>query len=213
MINAHALRTLRYDRGLSQRQLAVGAGVNPGTIIRLERGADGGELPLRVASRLASELGTGIGELTSAGAGANVSAEHLTRAVGAAAAGGKASVEELAATTQSTREAVDRAIDEASAALRPFGIGIARDGDAFWIVPAAPAMVLTTIRTMQPSAARLLKKIEHGLDVRRSLTRQEREVSLPWLIRTGLVKVGPTRLELTEAAEVSLLVGAVPPQV
>jgi transcriptional regulator with XRE-family HTH domain len=57
MIDIDTVVTHRLRRGISQRTLATRIGVDPLTVHRLERGDDPGDLSLRVAARLADEIG------------------------------------------------------------------------------------------------------------------------------------------------------------
>jgi transcriptional regulator with XRE-family HTH domain len=54
------------------------------------------------------------------------------------------------------------------------------------------------------NAARLLRRIHRGDDIRRTMTRADREITLPALINRGLVKMTPTSAVLDPAVTESL---------
>lgn len=129
MIDAHLVLQQRTRKGLSQRQLAKHAGVNPMTIQRLEHGADTSALTLAVVGRLAAALDLEPADLL------------LSR-----------------------RQNYDHPDDQAPA----------RDLD---------------VRPLDHNAARLLRRIHRGEDIRRTMSRAQREITLPELINRGLVEV------------------------
>lgn len=129
MIDAYLVLQQRTRRGLSQRQLAKHAGVNPMTIQRLEHGADTSALTLAVLDRLAEALDLEPADLL------------LSR----------------------------RRNDD-----HPDGQVPARELDA---------------RPLDHNAARLLRRIHRGEDIRRTMSRTEREITLPALINRGLLEV------------------------
>ncbi len=60
--NGNSIRDLRYERGLTYRELAAKAGVNYSTIWRIEHGERGGSVAL--LKRIADALGVPVAEIT-----------------------------------------------------------------------------------------------------------------------------------------------------
>jgi transcriptional regulator with XRE-family HTH domain len=182
-----ALRRIRTDRGLSQRRLAAAAGVDPLTVKRIEGGADAGDLPLRVLEQLAHCLAVPVPDLFRTRAAA--APDDLVQAVGAALlAHGRTTVTRLASALSTTVDDLATAVAGLDAYLDVAGMSVARHHDEIWLVPSvdteksAPAD-----RPLTVAEARLLRRIHRGEDVRRKLTRPDRELILPALQRRGLV--------------------------
>ena len=200
MINANRLRRLRLDRGLSQRKLAAEAGVDPLTIKRLEHGADPGDLPLRALHRLATALGIPAGDLlATTNNDTDRSGEELVAALGSALAAttGPVSLAALANTAGASRDEVVAALHDLAGQLAPAGIALARHGDHAWLAPRhAEPLPVQRDRPLDVNQARLLRRIHRGEDVRRTLTRAERQFTLPSLLRHGLIAadLGPPQL-------------------
>jgi len=187
VINPDALRRIRTDRGLSQRRLAAATGVDPLTVKRLEGGADAGDLPLRVVGQLAGCLGVPVQDLLRQPTAP--APDDLARSVGAALlAHGRTTVTGLADALRATVDDVATAVAQLDAHLARAGMSLARHQDEVWLVPlvvtekAAPAD-----RPLTLAEARLLRRIHRGEDVRRKLTKPDREFILPALQRRGLV--------------------------
>lgn len=70
--------------------------------------------------------------------------------------------------------------------------------------PDAPEQPLSDPGALTYQQARLLRRIQRGQNVTRSLTKADRELTLPFLMRMGLVTTTATGLELTEPAGSSL---------
>jgi transcriptional regulator with XRE-family HTH domain len=188
VIDPDALRRLRTDRGLSQRRLAAAIGVDPLTVKRLEDGADAGDLPLRVLERLSHVLGAPVGHLLRQDEATDDSVD-LTAAVGAALLGhGRTTITTLAAALDSTVDEVSAAVTALESRLSAAGMAVARHHDEVWLVPVVPTPdTLAAARPLTLAEARLLRRIHRGEDVRRKLTRPDREFILPALQRRGVV--------------------------
>lgn len=191
MINPNRLRRLRLDRGLSQRKLAAEAGVDPLTIKRLEHGADPGDLPLRALHRLATALGIPAGDLLATpNNDTDRTSDDLVATLGSALAAttGPVTLTALADTARASRDEVVAALHDLAAQLAPTGIALARHGDHAWLAPRhAEPLPLHRDRPLDVNQARLLRRIHRAEDVRRKLTRAERQFTLPSLLRLGLV--------------------------
>jgi transcriptional regulator with XRE-family HTH domain len=188
VIDPDALRRLRTDRGLSQRRLATAIGVDPLTVKRLEDGADAGDLPLRVVERLARALAAPVAELLRQDDGSD-DAVDLTAAVGAALlAHGRTTITTLAAGLDATVDAVSAAVSALSTRLAAAGVAVARHHDEVWMVPVVPTPdAVAAARPLNLAEARLLRRIHRGEDVRRKLSKPDREFVLPALLRRRLV--------------------------
>jgi transcriptional regulator with XRE-family HTH domain len=209
MIDGAKLAHLRYDRGLAQRKLAAAAGVDALTIKRLEDGADGGELPLRVVLRIAQALGVTVGDLLGE---IQHRANDETEAVGAALiAHGPISVADLSETTELELSLVERAHDELAVRLKGTGVAVARQGRQAKLVPTITPKVRChhPARELDVNQARLLRRIHRGEDVRRALSRTERELVLPSLLRSGLVEIVDGHVLLAVVAQQGLAADAV----
>lgn len=187
MIDATKLRSLRTDRGYSIRRIAAAAGVDHQTIRRLEDGADPGELPLRVLGRIATSLGVTPAALLSAPAGHHTHA--LQRRIGGTILSAPGiTVTTLADALNTTVDNIQAALPALQQALAGTGLTVARHGDELRITPAD---LHTTpdayTRPMTVNEARLLRRVHRGTDVRRSLSKADRELTLPALTRRGLV--------------------------
>lgn len=187
MIDPDALRRIRTDRGLSQRRLAEAIGVDPLTVKRIEGGADAGDLPLRVLEQLAGCLAIGVQDLLRTRAAAVTG--DLVQAVGAALlAHGRTTITRLAGALSATVEDVAAAVAGLDAHLAVTGMSVARHHDEIWLVPSVDtAKTGPADRPLTLAEARLLRRIHRGEDVRRKLTRPDREFILPALQRRGLV--------------------------
>jgi len=60
--NGNSIRNLRYERGLTYRELAAKAGVNYSTIHRIEHGKRGASVA--VLKRIADALGVPVSDIT-----------------------------------------------------------------------------------------------------------------------------------------------------
>jgi transcriptional regulator with XRE-family HTH domain len=187
VIDAHAQRRIRTDRGLSQRRLATAAGVDPLTVKRIEGGADAGDLPLRVLEQLASCLAVPVQYLLRTPAAAPP--DDLMQAVGAALfAHGRTTVTRLAGALSATVDDVVAAVAGLDAHLAAAGMSVARQHDEIWLVPLVDtAKTAPADRPLTLAEARLLRRIHRGEDVRRKLSKPDREFILPALQRRGLV--------------------------
>ncbi|WNV74347.1 helix-turn-helix domain-containing protein [Geodermatophilus sp. DSM 44513] len=188
MIDPDALRRLRADRGLSQRRLAAAIGVDPLTVKRLEDGADAGDLPLRVLERLSHVLGAPVGQLLRQDEGTDDGVD-LTAAVGAALlAHGHTTMTTLAATRDATVDDVATAVSALGAPLSGAGLDVARHHDEVSLVSHVPTPhAVAAARPLTLAEARPLRRIHRGEDVRRKLSKPDREFILPALLRRGLV--------------------------
>ncbi|WP_141014467.1 helix-turn-helix domain-containing protein [Nocardioides sambongensis] len=217
MIDTTHLRVLRTDRGYSQRNLAKAAGVDPATIRRVEDGADPGDLPLRVLDRIATALGvppatllrppdqTGPDDHPVPGTGrpTDTSAERsrrLRQRIGSTLATTGTTLSALAATLDTPIETVEAELEALTDHLHALGISLARHGETLRLNPlnvhppatATPAASAHPTGPMNVNQARLLRRIQRGEDVRRSLSKTDREITLPNLARTGLVDTSQT---------------------
>jgi transcriptional regulator with XRE-family HTH domain len=188
VIDPQVLRRLRTDRGLSQRRLAAAIGVDPLTVKRVEDGADAGDLPLRVLERLSHVLGAPVGQLVRQDEATDDSVD-LTAAAGAALlAHGRTTVTTLAAALDATVDAVSTAVTALGTHLSAAGMAVARHHDEVWLVSVAPPPdAVAAARPLYRAEARLLRRIHRGEDVRRKLSKPDREFILPALQRRGLV--------------------------
>jgi transcriptional regulator with XRE-family HTH domain len=191
VIDHRRLRHLRTDRGLSQRKLAAAAGVDPLTITRLERGADMRDLPLRVLGNIATALGVPTADLLTSSPQRIDQPTELATTLGtllSAAGPRRVSTCALVRATNSDLDTVAAGLETLTAHLAPAGIAVARYGRHVWLAPrhddCAPSMDHPTLDVNQ---ARLLRRIHRGEDVRRKLTQVERQVTLPSLLRLGLL--------------------------
>lgn len=188
MIDPHAMRRLRTDRGLSQRRLASAIGVDPLTVKRLEDGADAGDLPLHVVERLARALAAPAAGLLRQD-DATDDGVDLTAATGAALfAHGLTTLTTLAAALETPVDDVAAAVTSLRTHLSAAGMAVARHHDEVWLVPHVPTPdAVAAARPLTLAEARLLRRIHRGEDVRRKLPRTARELTLPALQRRGLV--------------------------
>ena len=187
MIDPDALRRIRTDRGLSQRRLAAAIGVDPLTVKRLEDGADTGDLPLRVLEQLAGCLAVPVQDLLRTRAAA--APDNLTQATGAALlAHGRTTITRLAGALSATVDDVATAVAGLDAHLADAGMSVARHQDDVWLVPLVDTPKAAPVdRPLTLAEARLLRRIHRGEDVRRKLSKPDREFILPALQRRGLV--------------------------
>lgn len=209
MINADQLRTLRLDRGLSQRKLAASAGVDALTIKRLEAGTDPGDLTLRILGRIAAALGVHPSAVLEAVSEPDWDANCDVRSIGSALASGERSTRTgLARTAALTPSEVDDAIEHLADGLALLGIAVARHDEEVWLAPLTSAGATgERHRPLDVNQARLLRRIHRGEDVRRALSRVERTMILPSLLRRGLVEYTTTGLHPTGDTEASLRMG------
>lgn len=187
MIDPDALRRIRTDRGLSQRRLAAAAGVDPLTVKRLEGGADAGDLPLRVLEQLAGCLAVSVQDLVRTRTG--VAPDDLVQAVGAALlAHGRSTITRLSGALSIPVDDVTHAVAGLDAHLAAAGMTVARHHDEIWLVPLVDTeKTAPADRPLTLAEARLLRRIHRGEDVRRKLSRPDREFILPALQRRRLV--------------------------
>jgi transcriptional regulator with XRE-family HTH domain len=187
VIDPAALRRIRTDRGLSQRRVAEAIGVDPLTVKRIEGGADAGDLPLRVLEQLAGCLAIPVQDLlrtrTAAATG------DLVQAVGAALlAHGRTTITRLAGALSAPVHDVATAFTVLDAHVAAAGMSVARHHDEIWLVPLVDTeKTAPADRPLTLAEARLLRRIHRGEDVRRKLSRPDREIILPALQRRGLV--------------------------
>jgi transcriptional regulator with XRE-family HTH domain len=187
VIDPDALRRIRTDRGLSQRRLAAASGVDPLAVKRIEGGADAGDLPLRVLDQLAGCLAVSVQDLLRTRAVA--APDDLVQAVGAALlAHGRTTITRLAGALSTTVDDVAAAVAGLDAHLAAAGMAVARHHDEIWLVPLVDTQKTAPAdRPLTLAEARLLRRIHRGEDVRRKLTKPDREFILPALLRRGLV--------------------------
>jgi transcriptional regulator with XRE-family HTH domain len=171
-----------------ERRLASAIGVDPLTVKRLEAGADAGDLPLRVVERLARALAAPVGQLIRQD-DASDDGVDLTAAVGAALlVHGRTTITTLAAALEATVDDVSAAGTELGTQLAGAGMAAARHHDEVWLVPQVPTPdAVAAARPLNLAEARLLRRIHRGEDVRRVLSRPDRQFVLPALLRRGLV--------------------------
>lgn len=204
MIDGNRLRNARLQGGLSQRRLAAAAGTDALTILRLEDGADGGELPLRVVVRMAAALGVPPADLLPGG-DENCVAE-VTHQIGAALLEHRSlSRTDLSAIGNLPVEDLDSALITLAGRLHGTGMVLAHRADTVALLPAvtsAPAELVG--RPLNLHQARLLRRIHRGEDVRRKLSRTQRELTLPSLLRAGLVHPDTAGLAVAEDVASSL---------
>lgn len=191
MINTTRLRTLRVDRGYSIRSLAKTAGVDHQTIRRLETGANPGDLPLRVLDRIASALG--VTPATLLATKRDVGQHDLQQRIGSLLLSCPGITTTTIATSLATPiETVEEALPALVEALAEVGLTVARHGDTLRIVPLGVHSTRDAdTRPMTLNEARLLRRIHRNEDIRRSLSKADRELTLPRLIRTGLIDPTP----------------------
>jgi transcriptional regulator with XRE-family HTH domain len=191
VINDSLLRRLRLDRGLSQRKLAAAAGVDPLTITRLEGGADMSDLPLRVLGNIATALGVPTADLLTHSPKPTDQSPELATTLGSlltAAGPQRVSTCALGRATNSDLDTVAAGLETLTAHLAPAGIAVARHGHYVWLAPRHDHCSPSTDHpTLDVNQARLLRRIHRGEDVRRKLTQVERQVTLPSLLRLGLL--------------------------
>lgn len=189
MIDPDALRRIRTDRGLSQRRLATAIGVDPLTVKRLEDGADPGDLPLRVLERLARALAVPVQTLLRQHQETDDGGD-LTAPVGTALlAHGRTTVSNLATALSATVDDVAATVVALDRKLTAVGMAVARHHDEVWLVPGVPTPgAVAADRPLNLAQARLLRRIHRGEDIRRVLSKRDRELVLPALQRRGLVE-------------------------
>lgn len=204
MIDGNRLRNARLQRGLSQRRLAADAGTDALTILRLEDGADGGELPLRVVVRMAAALGVPLADLLPRGDENSVAG--VTDQIGAALLEHRSlSRTELSATGNLPAEDLDSALSTLAGRLHGTGMALAHRADTVALVPAVTTAPAEPVgRPLDLHQARLLRRIHRGEDVRRKLSRTQRELTLPSLLRAGLVQHDAAGLAVAEDVANSL---------
>lgn len=208
MIDSDRMRHLRLDWGLSQRKLAAAGGVDPLTIKRLEAGADPGDLPLRVLAQIAHALGVPPADLLAAPSRPTPTTnEDLVLAVGSVlfGRGCRVTVSALANATGATVADIEQAVVELRPRVHQAGIALAQHGDTLWLAPRSDQPAQTDAdRPLDVNQARLLRRIHRGEDVRRKLTRAERELVLPALLRRGLVTPDGLGLRVADPVDESL---------
>jgi len=208
MIDTKTLRRLRHDRGISQRKLAAAAGVDPLTIQRLEAGADCGDLPLRVLRRIADTLGVTPAHLLreTPEATAGQAEPDVTARVGSTLLAFKDStVTDLATSLGVPRAQVRQSVGQLAAELPALGIAVARDGDHVRLEPSEePAAATAAPKPLRLDQARLLRRIQRGEDIRAKLSKTDRELVLPYLIRRQLINDRDGRLRLTDPVSPSM---------
>ena len=209
MIDPIAVRKFRHDRGLSQRRLAAAIGVDPLSVKRLEDGADSGDLPLRILDRLAATLGVPAGHLLVQAAADVQSCHDLAAQVGGALLEHhRTTIHALATTLGADISDICQAVASLDAQLRPAGMSLARHADEVWLGPLTPTRQTTAPeRPLSTSQARLLRRIHRGEDVRRQLSKPDRELILPALLRRHLVDDSDATLGVTSAVADSLRIG------
>lgn len=187
MIDGSRLRDARLQRGLSQRKLAAEAGTDALTILRLEDGADGGELPLRVVVRMAAALGVPLAHLLPGSDKTGV-AEH-TDQIGAALLEHRSlSRADLSAIGDLPVDDLDSALSTLADRLEGTGMALAHQADTVALVPSVTTAAVEPVgRPLDLLQARLLRRIHRGEDVRRKRSKAQRELTLPSLLRAGLV--------------------------
>ncbi|RYP86868.1 XRE family transcriptional regulator [Nocardioides guangzhouensis] len=187
MIDATKLRSLRTDRGYSIRRLADAVGVSYQTIRRLENGDDPGDLPLRVLARIATALG--VPPATLLNTDPATQQHDLQQSIG----GTILSAPGINATTIATSlgtsvDAIHTALPGLAEVLAEAGLTLSRHGDTLRINPLhLHATPEANTKPMTVNEARLLRRIHRGDDVRRTLSKTDRELTLPSLARAGLV--------------------------
>jgi transcriptional regulator with XRE-family HTH domain len=203
VIDPVALRRLRHDRGLSQRRLAAAIGVDPLTVKRLEDGADPGDLPLRILQRIADTLGATPALLLSGGIGPPEPNDLTARIGGALLEHGRTTRAALATALATEPSQVTQCIRALDTTLGEVGMAVAGHADEVWLVPIRPSRVATSPeRSLSIREARLLRRIQRGEDVRRSLSKCDRQFTVPALLRRGLASDEDALLQV--APEVSL---------
>jgi transcriptional regulator with XRE-family HTH domain len=209
VIDPVAMRQLRNDRGLSHRQLAAVIGVDPLSVKRIEDGANPGDWPLRILGRLAATLGVPAGHLLLQAASDVQQCPDLAAQVGGALLEHhRTTIHALATTLGVHITDIHEAVAGLDAQLRPAGMSIARHADEVWLVPLTPTRQTTAPeRPLSISQARLLRRIHRGEDVRRHLSKQDRELVLPALLRRHLVDDTDATLEITSVVADSLRIG------
>jgi transcriptional regulator with XRE-family HTH domain len=206
LIDSGRLRHLRLDRGLTQRKLAAACGVDPLTIHRLEHDGDAGDLPLRVVQQLATALGTDFNDLLDVPANSATEGDIVRRLGTALFSQHHVADTELADALGITLEVLNGGLAALAAAASTVGMTLLRNDGRTWLAPqqdqaapTAPARSLTT------AEARLLRRIHRGVDVRRGMTRTERQTVLPALLRLGILEATDTGLRLVGPAAAALL--------
>jgi transcriptional regulator with XRE-family HTH domain len=208
MIDGEKLLRARLLSGLSQRKLAAAAGTNAQTILRLERGADGGELPARVINKTAQALGVPIADLLDTPANSDSDApvetlgslllEHRTL-----------SLDQLAAAAEVPLDRIGEMLNALAVRLVSTGMALVRHDGRVTLQPQTHARAAPVGSQLTLHQARLLRRIHRGEDVRRKLSKVDRELTLPSLIRGGLVELDGTapRLSAQVAESVSSGIG------
>jgi transcriptional regulator with XRE-family HTH domain len=206
LIDSGRLRHLRLDRGLTQRKLAAACGVVPLTIHRIEHDGNAGDLPLRVVQQLAAALGTDINALLDEPARSATEGDIVRRLGTVLFSQHHVADTELADTLGITLEELNVGLAALAASASTVGMTLLRNDGRNWLAPqqdraapTAPARSLTT------AEARLLRRIQRGVDVRRRLTRAERQTVLPALLRLGILEATATGLRLSGPAAAALL--------
>ncbi|WP_435771370.1 helix-turn-helix domain-containing protein [Nocardioides sp. SYSU DS0651] len=192
MINTSYLRALRVDRGYSIRGLAKAVGVDHQTIRRLENGADPGDLPLRVLDRIATALGVRPAMLLANGNAAE-GHELQERIGGTIMSAPGISLTNLAAAVAMPIDEVDAALPALDTALTSVGLTLTRDGDDLRVTPRAVHSAREAdTKPMTVTEARLLRRIHRGEDVRRTMSKADRTITIPSLARRGSINIATT---------------------
>jgi hypothetical protein len=169
------------------------------------------DLPLRVLDALATALGVAGSDLLKTGAGTDEQPDLPTRlgSLLATVNTERASVAALVDATGADDRTICAALHELADGLRSVGISLARQGDQVWLSPrhAAP-LAVERVSSLDLNQARLLRRIHRGEDVLRKLTCLEREVTLPQLLRAGVVRTNGRQLHLHSRAARAMNVDA-----
>jgi transcriptional regulator with XRE-family HTH domain len=207
MIDGAQVRALRLDRGLSQRKLAAAAGVDPLTIKRIESGADGGELPLRVVAQLAGALGGDIAQVlsTTDAAAQEPEPRDLVVRLGSALLAGRATKSALCSAMSATLDELEAAAAGLRLRLQAAGMALSDAEGCLLLVPTTDIGTRPVGRSLNLAEARLLRRIHRGEDVRRRLTHADRTFVLPALLRLGLVDHDHQGLVVTAKARTAVL--------
>lgn len=99
----------------------------------------------------------------------------------------RADVTALARETGRTLDDVLALLGELDTRLATAGLRLARHADAVWLEPATSSGPCTGDGPLDRSRAVLLRRIHRGEDVRRRLSRPQRQFIRPWLHNTGLI--------------------------
>lgn len=221
ILDGEAVRRRRLELGMSERALAKALGVTSGVIAALEDGVNHRTLKLGFIDSLAIQLGVSTASLLPQPAsrdGEVVDERERTTAAATALvmAGGSASVEALASALDCSLADLGVALRDLQSTLAPLSLSVARTSaglvrlrcdraDAGALADRLGAAEVAQ-RGLSHMHARVLFEIAHG----RADAKWQREggegrrLAVGFLERSGLVRRGARRLELTEAAELSL---------